>query len=35
VVREGFADDDALGYWLDLCLAFNPLAKASKKRKKK
>jgi hypothetical protein len=35
VVRDGFSDDDALGYWLDLCLAFNPLAKASKKRKKK
>ncbi|MEM1359650.1 MAG: RNA methyltransferase [Bacteroidota bacterium] len=35
VTPEGFADDIALGYWLDLCLAFNPLAKASKKRKKK
>lgn len=35
VVPEGFTDDDSLGYWLDLCLAFNPLAKASKKRKKK
>lgn len=32
VTREGYADDDVLGYWLDLCLAFNPLAKASKKR---
>ncbi|MEM9258250.1 MAG: TfoX/Sxy family protein [Bacteroidota bacterium] len=35
VTPDGFADDAALGYWLDLCLAFNPLAKASKKRKKK
>jgi hypothetical protein len=35
VTPDGFADDDALGYWLDLCVAFNPLAKASKKRKKK
>jgi len=35
VTPDGFVDDDSLGYWLDLCLAFNPLAKASKKRKKK
>lgn len=35
VTPEGVVDDVALGYWLDLCLAFNPLAKASKKRKKK
>lgn len=35
VTPDGFTDDDSLGYWLDLCLAFNPLAKASKKRKKK
>lgn len=35
VTREGFDDDVSLGYWLDLCLAFNPTAKASKKRQKK
>lgn len=27
--------DDQLSYWIDLCLAFNPLAKASKKKKPK
>ncbi len=27
--------DDDLDYWVQLCLAFNPKAKASKKRKKK
>jgi len=27
--------EDELAYWVDLCLEFNPLAKASKKRKKK
>lgn len=32
---EGTEDDHSLGYWLDLCLEFNPLAKASKKQKKK
>lgn len=35
VAPAGFEEDDGLGYWLDLCLTFNPLAKASKKRKKK
>ncbi|TXF91735.1 TfoX/Sxy family protein [Neolewinella aurantiaca] len=34
VVGEGMTDDSALGYWLDLCIAFNPQAKASKKKKK-
>lgn len=34
VTPEGFTDDDSLGYWLDLCLAFNPFAKASRKKKK-
>ncbi|MEP3838528.1 MAG: TfoX/Sxy family protein [Algibacter sp.] len=33
VTPEGFDTDDDLGYWIDLCLAFNPLAKASKKNK--
>ena len=32
---EGFDMDDDLAYWIDLCLAFNPFAKASKKKKKK
>jgi hypothetical protein len=30
----GFDSDDDLAYWIDQCLAFNPLAKASKKKKK-
>ena len=34
VTPDGFDTDDDLSYWLDLCLAFNPLAKASKSRKK-
>ena len=32
VEEEGIDLDDHLAYWLDLCLAFNPLAKASKKK---
>ena len=35
ITPDGFEDDTQLAYWLDLCLAFNPLAKASKKRKNK
>ena len=35
VTPEGFDSEDDLSYWIDLCLAFNPQAKASKKRKKK
>ena len=35
VTPEGFDTDEDLGYWIDLCLAFNPLAKASKPKKKK
>lgn len=31
---EGVDMDDDLSYWVQLCLDFNPLAKASKKRKK-
>ena len=27
--------DDDLAYWIQLCIDFNPLAKASKKKKKK
>ena len=32
---EGVDMDEELSYWLDLCLTFNPLAKSSKKKKKK
>ncbi|TXG34833.1 TfoX/Sxy family protein [Seonamhaeicola maritimus] len=35
VTPEGFDSEDDLSYWLDLCIAFNPLAKASIRRKKK
>lgn len=35
VSPEGFDLDEDLEYWLDLCLKFNPMAKASKKRRKK
>lgn len=31
VYPEGFDTDDQLEYWVDLALAFNPLAKKSKK----
>lgn len=31
VKPEGFDLDDDLEYWIDLCLAFNPLARSSKK----
>ena len=32
---EGFDTDDDLEFWVDKCLAFNPFAKASKKKTKK
>ena len=35
VEPEGIDKADDLEYYVDLCLAFNPLAKASKKKKKK
>lgn len=35
VTPEGFDDDENLAYWIDLCVSFNPLAKASRKKKKK
>lgn len=35
VTPEGFDMDEDLEYWIQLCLDFNPLAKASKKRKPK
>ena len=34
VKPEGFDLDKDLYYWLNLCLDYNPLAKASKKKKK-
>lgn len=33
VSPEGSDLDEDLEYWVELCLAFNPLAKASRKRK--
>lgn len=30
---EGFDLDNDLEFWLDLCIVFNPFAKASKKKK--
>jgi hypothetical protein len=35
VTPDGFDSDDDLNDWLQLCLRFNPQAKASKKQKKK
>ena len=35
VIPDGYDTDEDLEYWLSLCLEFNPLAKKSKKRKKK
>lgn len=35
ITPDGFDSDDDLAYWLQLCIDFNPIAKASKKRKKK
>lgn len=34
VAPEGIDREDDLEFWLQRCLEFNPLAKASKKRKK-
>ena len=34
ISEEGFDKEEDLEYWVDLALAFNPFAKASKKRKK-
>lgn len=34
ITPEGFDTDNELDYWLDLCLAFNPLAKKSKAKNK-
>lgn len=35
VTPEGCDREEDLEYWLELCLQFNPLAKASKPKKKK
>ncbi|WP_242206393.1 TfoX/Sxy family protein [Aestuariivivens insulae] len=35
VTPEGFDTDNDLSYWLDLCITFNPLAKASKPKNQK
>lgn len=35
VTPDGFDSDEDLATWVQLCIDFNPLAKASKKRKKK
>lgn len=35
VTPEGFDTDHDLEYWLQLCLNFNPLAKASKPKSKR
>ena len=35
VDETGFGEDEDLNYWLQLAIDFNPLAKASKQRKKK
>jgi len=31
---EGLVDDSNLEYWIQLCIDFNPIAKASKRKKK-
>lgn len=35
VTPHGFDLEESLDYWVQLCLEFNPLAKASKKKRKK
>lgn len=35
VTPDGFDSEKNLSHYLDLCMAFNPMAKASKPRKKK
>lgn len=34
VLAEAFDMDEDLAYWIDLCLAYNPMAPTSKKKKK-
>ena len=31
--EDAVVSDEDLGYWIDKCLEFNPLAKSSKKKK--
>jgi len=33
--ESGYDEDNHLNFWIERCLEFNPLAKASKKKKKK
>lgn len=33
IESEAYEDDEALGFWLDKCLEYNPKAKSSKKKK--
>ena len=35
ITPDGFDRDEDLAYWVQRCLDFNPLAKASKKRRRK
>tara|TARA_B100000809_G_C15132596_1_gene529158 strand:- start:3448 stop:3663 length:216 start_codon:yes stop_codon:yes gene_type:complete len=32
ITTDGFDMEEDLAYWIQLCIDFNPLAKASKKR---
>ncbi len=34
ITPDGFDSDEDLQYWIQLCIDFNPLAKASRKKKK-
>ena len=33
ITPDGFDSEKNLSYWIDLCLSFNPIAKASKKKR--
>jgi hypothetical protein len=35
ITPDGFDSEEDMEYWIDLCLGFNPKAKASNKRKPK
>ena len=35
ITPDGYDLDEDLAFWINLCLDYNPIAKASKKRKKK
>lgn len=35
ITPDGYDTDAGLAYWINRCLAFNPLAKAAKPKKKK